>query len=362
MAPKKRDTSRGFRPRVPRDAEVTKSTIRSIRADGRLDEAVLPRGVHRSLLAAVRLRNVASSLLIEGVPIEIAAAERALDTGKARDSAERCVLSMGAVYADVSAGRLPHLTIDGIRGIHRRLFDGVFSRREFPQHYIGRLKPVENVVAFMGVPVYYPTPPDRVEAELESLLAWIEENRDVHSPPLLAAIAHAEFEGIHPFADGNGRVGRILNHVIMRSCGMENITAVPLDERFYLRRDDYYDRLSSTEKRADYGPWCRFFVGEVEAAYKSAESSGFGDVLERLPRGATREVYRWVLQGERGTFAVSDFPNPRHRSPSGLRAALRDLCAKGILQPIGEAKGRRYRLRREFLEGRFRGDRRDRGE
>jgi Fic family protein len=298
------------------------------------------------------LRNVASSLLIEGVPIELADAERALDTGRASDSAERSVLRMAEVYGSIAGGRLPPLTVDGLRSIHRRLFEGVFDPRQFLPAYIGRLKPVENVVAIMGVAIFHPTPPDRVKAELEALLSWVQDNRHVMPPPLLAGIAHAEFEAIHPFADGNGRVGRLLNHVIMKACRMENISAVPIDEGFYLGRESYYELLSSTETRADYAAWCRYFTEKVAEAYAAAESSGFGLVHDGLPHGAAQDVYRWVMQGERGRFSSSDIPNPRNRSPTAIRRALRELRRRGILEATGKAKGRRYRVRREFLEAR----------
>ncbi|MFV1971604.1 MAG: Fic family protein [Acidimicrobiia bacterium] len=74
--------------------------------------------------------------------------------------------------------------------------------------------------------VFVPPPPDHVDGLVQDLIEYV--NGDEHSPLVQAAIAHAQFETIHPFADGNGRTGRALIHVILRRRGLSPTFVPPI--------------------------------------------------------------------------------------------------------------------------------------
>src|SRR5215469_769229 len=76
---------------------------------------------------------------------------------------------------------------------------------------------------------------------------------------LQAAIAHAQFESIHPFTDGNGRIGRALINTILRRRGATTHVVVPLASALVARRDDYFDALDSY-RSGDLGPLLGTFV------------------------------------------------------------------------------------------------------
>src|SRR3989304_5042257 len=135
MALRKRDTSAGFRPDIKIGESAGLPANRCIRIDGQLDASLLSPTLHQVLLGLARLRNVVSSLRIEGESIQLAEARRVLDSQRSQTPVEKGVLQLSGAYADLARGRLPELSINGMRAAHRRLFDGVLDEAG-----VGKLK------------------------------------------------------------------------------------------------------------------------------------------------------------------------------------------------------------------------------
>ncbi len=349
MALKKRDTSAGFRPEVDVGESIGLPANNCVRLDGQLDASLLSPTLHQVLLGMARLRNVVSSLRIEGESIELAEARRVLDSRRPQTPVEKGVLQLSGGYADLSRGRLPTLTVEGIRAAHRRLFDGVLEEAT-----VGTLKTTQNVLldSMTGLEKFVPTPPERTEAELNALLGWLADHGFQHPSPVVAALFFAEFQAIHPFADGNGRIGRYLNLAVLHRLGLRNAPLVPLDTRFFRTHAQYYEMLATTNSGRDYHHWVRYYVKELEAAYRLAVSrADLGPVVERFSRESTRSVLRWVLAGDGGWFTHGDYPNPKGYSPPAISASLNELWKAGVLEAKGERRGRRYRLHSKFLGG-----------
>jgi len=322
----------------------------SLRLDGRLDAAVLSPSLHQLILGMARLRNVVSTLRIEGEAIDLAAAHRVLDTGEPQSPEEAEVLHLSKAYAEMhDMPRPPEVAIDYILGLHARLFPGGVGLDSGP---VGKFKVVPNGVYSRaeGRMVFGATPPERTGPELKALLAWLrEEARNV--PPLVAAGAFfAEFQAIHPFADGNGRVGRFLNLVVLRRLGFRNVCLVPLDGRFFRTRNRYYDALRTTNAGRNYQIWCRYYAEQVKRAYElSVGRADLRPLVERFSRGSTRSVLEWCLSGDGGWFDRSGLRNPGGYSLPALTSSLAELARAGVLEKRGERRGRESRLSSEFL-------------
>lgn len=112
-----------------------------------------------------------------------------------------------------------------------------------------------------------PPPGDQLRAGVEALLTWIQHTRSEVPSTLRAALAHYQFETLHPFSDGNGRLGRLLIAVQFVT---DEILAEPLlvvSPWFESRRRQYQDMLLSTSETGDFEPWIRFFAeGVAESA------------------------------------------------------------------------------------------------
>ncbi len=141
------------------------------------------------------------------------------------------------------AGRSGPVTVDVLKELHRTLFAGTEH-----DHLGGRLREEQNWIG--GSPynpcraTFVPPPPDLVEELLDDLCAFC--SGDALSPVAQAAIAHAQFETIHPFADGNGRTGRALIHLILLRRGLVRGTMPPISLILATRSDEYVAGLTAT--------------------------------------------------------------------------------------------------------------------
>ena len=166
MPASKPDTSHGFRPSVPYSEDIVRPANEILRLDGRLETRLLSTQLHQVVLGVARLRNAVSSLRMEGEVVEMDRARAVLDGGRPTSPTEDGFLRLAKAYGGLSRGVLPELSIRGIVQKHRELFDGVLESAP-----AGRLKTEQNSIISPGTgrPIFLPTPPKRVEAELNAL-------------------------------------------------------------------------------------------------------------------------------------------------------------------------------------------------
>ena len=175
-----------------------------------------------------------------------------------------------------------------IRELHRILMHGVRGDDQRPgefrtvQNFIGRARATEETATFVPPPV-----PNMREA-LHSMEKYLHASSDL--PPLVRlALIHYQFEAIHPFLDGNGRVGRLLISLLL---GEEKLLEQPplyLSAYFERHRGEYYDRLLRVSQRGEFEEWIRYFLDGVRT---QAE-----DAIRRADRlHALRDAYRERLR------------------------------------------------------------------
>lgn len=158
-------------------------------------------------------------------------------------------------------------TTADLQAVHRAMFEGTRDDRiagvvRAEQNWIGGEASSPLDAEFV------PPPPEEVTALLDDLSAFV--SRDDLPPVLQAAIAHVQFETIHPFHDGNGRVGRALIHVVLRRRGVAGRILPPVSLVLAARADDYVRGLTSFRYR-DEEDWYELFSRALdEAAHASA--------------------------------------------------------------------------------------------
>jgi Fic family protein len=319
-----------------------------------LETRLLSPQLHQVLRATARVRNAVSSFRLEGENVALDRARELVEGRAPSTPSETGVLRLARAYSELGGNHTPPLTIDGVLDIHRRLFDGILfdDRGAQRDDWVGVLKPAQNYILNEGSGTlrFTPTPPKRTERELAGLLAWYREARFSLLPPIVAALFFAEFEAIHPFMDGSGRVGRYLNLAILKDLGCVKSPLIPLDARFFRTSERYYETLGTTNSGADYYIWTRYFVHELESAYRAAsQQANLAPSVSKFSRESTRRVLRWVLAGTGAWFGRGDYPNRSDYSQPALWAALDELRKAGILEAQGERRGRKYRLRSQFL-------------
>lgn len=347
MPTRKPDTTKGFHPRIPGTPDTVQPALAALRLDGGLDRSVLSPQLHQVLLGVARLRNAVSSFRLEGERVHVDRARDVLATGRPETPNERGVLQLARAYRDVGTGKLPEFSLAGIERAHERLFKGVLDER-----LVGHFKDAANVITDVSETIvrFEPTPPERVRRELNSLLSWLGEVAESGLPPVTAALFFAEFEAIHPFSDGNGRVGRYLNIALLHRLGLRNSPLIPLDTRFFRTSDRYYEALASTNSGKEYFLWTRYYTRELEKAYEVALGRGdLRSTLARFSRRSTQSVLLWILSGAGDWFHRGDYPNAPGYSGPAIWKALQELVRAGVLEERGAAKGREYRLKSGFL-------------
>lgn len=249
--------------------------------------------------------------------------------------------------------RLPDfpLSLRLIREMHAKLLrDGRGGSKdpgEFrtTQNWIGGTRP--------GNALYVPPPPDELAACLNAFEKFIHQPTPTIPPLIKAALLHLQFESIHPFLDGNGRVGRLLVTLYLCAVGILKEPLLYLSLYFKTHRRDYYRLLQEVRERGNWEAWIEFFLDGVaqtaDQAFEAARKIAALLETDRARIGTLGEKAgsALVLHGlmQRNPFLTA----PAAVKKSGLtmptvNAAFRELQALGIVTET--TGGKRYRVYR----------------
>lgn len=154
---------------------------------------------------------------------------------------------------------------------HRRLLDGARGAGKQPgqlrqsQNWIGGTRP--------GNAVFVPPPPEHVPSLLADLERFIHDRTTELPPMVKVALVHAQFETIHPFLDGNGRIGRLLIAALFEHWGLLSEPLMYLSGYLKQHQAEYYRRLSAIRTDGDWESWVSFFLEGVATAAIDAEKN-----------------------------------------------------------------------------------------
>jgi Fic family protein len=185
------------------------------------------------------------------------------------------------------------------------------------QNWIGGSRP--------GNAAFVPPPPERVADLMTGLERFLHGKPEPVSPLLKAGLAHVQFESIHPFLDGNGRIGRLLITLLLVQDQVMKEPLLYLSLYFKRHRQEYYRHLSLVRERSDWGGWLRFFAEGVRDT--AAEAAG---TARRLSDVFTRDLARIKAAGRSAGSADRVLTVMRER-PLGTIAKL--MKATGLPVP-----------------------------
>lgn len=199
---------------------------------------------------------------------------------------------------------------------------------------------------------FVPPPPKLVHDAMSDLLAFV--NAPKLSPLEQAAVAHAQFETIHPYGDGNGRLGRALIYAVLAKRGAVTNTAPPISPIIVTRRRRYIDGLTAY-RHDEPSSWVDVFVGLMRdgVAYSLALGTALDDLEQRWATSVTarrgsvdHEIVPTLLTGP--VIAAPEISEQFNVSDVAARAALERLTSDGILEERPLRRGRRGRPARVF--------------
>jgi Fic family protein len=237
-----------------------------------------------------------------------------------------------------------------LREVHARLLrsgrgsdkaPGEFRRS---QNWLGGTRP--------GNARYVPPPWQEVEPAMSALERFLHDE-PTPSPVLIkAALAHVQFETIHPFLDGNGRVGRLLMTLLLVEQGVLRRPLLYLSLYLKRNRDAYYEHLQGVRTDGAWEEWLRFFLeGVVEVAASTAETTrGIVEMIERdrqrihgLGRGAATALRVHDLAVRRVVVKAPTAAQGLELSEPPVYRAISRLEEIGILREVtGRARGKTY--------------------
>jgi Fic family protein len=241
---------------------------------------------HLLIRSFVRREAVLSSR-IEGTRTTLGELLRA-EAGEAidRDAADLREVSNCVAALEYGVERLKSLPLSLrlLREVHAKLMEGVHGHLATP----GQFRRSQNWIGAPGSTLtnatYVPPPPGEL---MDALSAWEKFLHTRDLPPLAqAALAHYQFEAIHPFLDGNGRVGRLLITLFLVDRALLPTPLLYLSAFFEATRPDYYARLLGVSQRAEWEAWLEYFLRGVALQADDAirRAAKINDLLGRWRR------------------------------------------------------------------------------
>lgn len=231
--------------------------------------------------------------------------------------------------------------------LHRILMDSVRGRDKTPgefrkdQNYIGRTGQTIEEASFV--------PPNPLQL-MDHLLAWEQylSYQDI-DPLIQSAIVHAQFELIHPFKDGNGRIGRLLIPLFLYSKNSLSSPMLYLSAHFEANRDEYIGRLRNISLGRDWIGWVSFFLGAIVEQAKINTSKvkdimKLYDEMKEQVRSKTHSQYSAHIVDalfERPTFQVAEFSERTGIKKQTTTDLIRTLYNEKVITIIREGAGRR---------------------
>lgn len=345
---------------------VAGSLTKARRAQGIVEGKLAVLGFEQKLELAAEAwsQEALATAAIEGERLDLAAVRssvaRRLGVGQQNGpNAPRNVEGLLDIMDDAVTRRNDALS-------HERLY--AWQAALFPTGYSGMVKiavgsyrehadPMQIVSGRVGgEQVHYEAPPsERVGEEMERLLEWF--NNGVESDSLVcAALAHLWFETIHPFEDGNGRVGRVIVDLVLARDSGETSRLFRTSQRLLDHRDDYYNQLERAQHGGlDVTDWVCWFVDQMQAACDEA-SSVMDDTLvkarfwiehsDKVLNERQRKVMNILLHAGAGGFE-GGMSTKKYESIAGTSRAtasreLLELEAMDLLEQVGAGRSTRY--------------------
>lgn len=255
-------------------------------------------------------------------------------------------------YGLARLGSLP-LSLRLIREIHAELLTGVRGGQKSP----GEFRTTQNWIGGgdrqrLRDATFIPPPPHEMLAALGDFELFLHDRNRPH-PLLACALAHAQFETIHPFVDGNGRVGRLLITFLLCHEGVLRRPLLCLSHYLKLHRAEYYDRLTAVRFAGDWEGWLTFFLRGVSEVAREAERTAqrIVELREKTrhefhARGMSTSAFKlldWLFL--QPLITVNAARQELGVSYHYANDVIADLVAIGLLDEVtGRRRNRRFRF------------------
>lgn len=258
---------------------------------------------------------------------------------------------------EYGVGRLEKLPLSLrlLRELHERLMKGVRGEAADPGHFRRSQNWIGRPGSKLTNATYVPPPPDRL---MDCLGSWEKFLRNTSLPPLVQiGLAHSQFEAIHPFLDGNGRVGRLLITLFLIERGILPVPLLYLSAYFEATRPEYYHRLLGVTERGEWEAWLVYFLTGVARQSEDAVSRAerINELLaswrQRLSRLSSRPALEMIdLLAENPFCTATGMAKKLDVAFTTAQRALDRLESAEVVAQVSEAKRNRVYCAKAILD------------
>lgn len=273
-------------------------------------------------------------------------------------------VGIGKLLSTVAANYSNDITETTLKYWHQLLFDRLPTI-----NIIGGYRTSTEPMQIVSGPTYdltihYEAPPSgRVPQEMEKMVASLYKSQ--HADRLLdyilrAGVSHPYFESIHPFQDGNGRIGRaIIDHLISQGVGF--MMPFSISQVFADNQKEYYAQLNAASRTLDVTRWMEYFIDSVVTAVTNANEEisfllaktvffdRFGNQLNDRQQKLIRRLFDAGKEGFQGGLSAKNYERLTRSSKATATRELTELTEIGALIRTGAGRSTRYELRLEDL-------------
>ena len=247
------------------------------------------------------------------------------------------------------------LTHDQLFAWHSMLMNG---RRDLTKigAYRTHKDPMQIVSGRMDLPkVHFEAPPShRVPKEMEGFVRWFNESTGLR-PLVRAGIAHLYFESIHPFEDGNGRIGRALSEkALSQSIGRPSL--ISISQEIEANKKAYYEALHRHSFGLEITPWLAYFCEMVLNAQKRSQRAvefliekgrfyeRYAQAMNDRQEKVVQRMFREGVDGFEGGLSASNYQRIAKTPSATATRDLQKMVELGAFTKTGQKKGTRYHL------------------
>ncbi len=281
-----------------------------------------------------------------------------IDANKNRD-VEDVVNYVRALNAAI--GLLKKLPICSrlIRSAHSILLSGTRGEEKHPGEYRHSQNWIGSASSSIQTAKYVPPNVEDMKESMSDLEKYINDEDDDTDVLIKAGLIHYQFETIHPFLDGNGRIGRLL--IVLYLMSREVLSTPALYISYFMKkyRIEYYDRIEEVRRNGNYEQWIKFFLKALsesaENAIKTIDALSrlrerVKEQLSKLGRAAKRSLKLLTYMEGHPVFEKVQASRDTHMSFNTVSAAIKDICDLGILECAGNSKNKKVYYYHEYLE------------
>lgn len=271
-----------------------------------------------------RIKTIHSSLAIEGNTLSEGEVQAILEGKKVVAPLKEIQEVRNAIKTYELYPKLNPFSIQDLLFAHRTMMTGLVD--EAGMFRSG------GVGVFDGdKPIHIAPPADRVKGLMNDLFGWLE-NSDDHLL-VRSCVFHYEFEFIHPFADGNGRTGRLWQSLIL---GRLNpiFEHLPVENMVYANQQEYYNAINRSSDLGDSGPFIDFMLEEILLALVGHQGKSNAEIADEMSLGYQHERVLGYLRAD-NHISAARIAEDLDMSARQIERIMADLKAKGVIRRVG---------------------------